>query len=327
MDPRPATPEPARQQMSPVEARSRRITPATVFATLGALFLALQAWIFIRWAAAGDAHAVPSAHDNISAPREAAVWAVQAVVVLLAAVYTWIVVRQCRRTGQITFDAALLLGYVLAFWQSPLFNYRALSIVVNRHTVNVATWGEQIPGWHSPPGQPETLLGLSGLGFVALMTWVWIQAWLTIRISRRFPQWGWGRLLPATLAAGFVVDWAIEAVWGSTGFFSYATQPTVLTLFEGHWYGMPLLYYAAVTLFISTGAVVIRHQAQARGTVPYIFRGTELLTGRAPAAVRLLAGIGLANILLLTYFAVTLLISHFLGGPMPSDTPGYMWTP
>jgi hypothetical protein len=282
----------------------RRVTPSGVFAALGVMFLACQLWIFIRWAADGQAHAVPSTPDIISVPHAVVTWMLQAVVLLLAVVFTGIVVRQCRRAGHITFDAALLLGYFLSFWQSPLFNYEKVALVVDRHSVNVTTWGPYVPGWDSPHprDQPETLLGLSGAGFVVLMTWVWIQAWLTGRIARRFPDWAWSRLLPASLLAGFTVELLIESIWMNTGFYSYA----------GHWRGLPLLYYAAVTLFISTAPVMIRHDAQARGTVAYIFLGTQALGVRLSATVRLLAGVGLANTLLMGYFFTCVLITHLL---------------
>jgi Spirocyclase AveC-like len=294
-----------------IEVR-RRVTPAAVFAALGVTFVAFQLWIFIRWAADGQAHPVSSTPDNISA---VATWMLQAVVLLLAVVFTGIVVCQCRRDGHITFDAALLLGYFLSFWQSPLFNYEKVALVVNRHSVNVTSWGPYIPGWDSPrpQDQPETLLGLSGAGFVLLMMWVWIQAWLTGRIARRFPDWTWSRLLPACLLAGLTVDVLIEAIWMNTGFYNYAASPTTLTLFHSHWSILPLLYFAAVTLFISTAAVVIRHDTQVRGTVPYIFCGTQTVGLRLSGTVRLLAGVGLANVLLLAYFITCVLITHFLG--------------
>jgi hypothetical protein len=283
--------------------RPRAITPATVFAALGGLFLACQLWIFIRWAAAGHARPVTS-----TAPNTVVTWTLQAVVLLLAIVFTGIVVRQCRRAGHITFDAALLLGYFLSFWQSPLINYQQIALVVTSHSINVTTWGDHIPGWDSPHprSQAETLLGISGAGFVALMTWMWIQSWLTSRIARRHPDWTWGRLLPASLLAGLAVDFLIESIWMNTGFYSYTVAPTPLTPLHGHWFGPHLLYYAAVTLFISTPAVMLRHDSRTRGTEPYIFRGA------LGSTVRLLAGVGLANLLLLTYFVTCVLITQLL---------------
>jgi uncharacterized protein DUF5135 len=278
--------------------------PSTVFAALGGLFLACQLWIFIRWAADGHARPVSS-----SASPTIITGTLQAVVLLLAIVFTGVVVRQCRRAGRITFDAALLLGYFLSFWQSPLINYRKLALVVSPHSVNVTTWGPYVPGWKGPHprNQAETLLGISGVGFVALMTWVWIQAWLTNRIARRHPDWTWNRLLPASLLTGLAVDFLIESIWMNTGFYSYTVAPTPLTPLHGHFFGPHLLYYAAVTLFISTPAVLIRHDAQTRGTDPFIFRGTH-----TSSTVRLLAGVGLANLLLLTYFITCGLITQFL---------------
>lgn len=278
--------------------------PNAIFATLGGLFLACQLWVFVRWAAAGDARPVAS-----TAPPTAVTWTLQAVVLLVAVVFTGVVVRQCRRAGHITFDAALLLGYFLSFWQSPLVNYEKLALVVTPRSINVMTWGPYIPGWDSPNprSQPETLLGISGAGFVALMTWVWIQAWLTGVIARRRPDWTWHRLLPASLLAGLVVDFLIESIWMNTGFYSYTVAPTPLTPLHGHWFGPHLLYYAAVTLFISTPAVMMRHDARTRGTDPYLFRG-----GHASGTVRLLAGVGLANLLLLAYFITCVVVTRLL---------------
>lgn len=283
--------------------------PRAVFAVLGGLFLACQLWIFIRWAAAGHARPVPS-----SASPTIVTGTLQAMVLLLAIVFTGVVVRQCRRAGHITFDAALLLGYFLSFWQSPLINYEQVALVVTHHSVNVTTWGPYIPGWDSPRPwrQAETLLGISGVGFIALMTWVWLQAWLTSRIARRHPDWTWHRLLPASLLAGLAVDFLIESIWMNTGFYSYTVAPTPLTPLHGHWFGPQLLYYAAVTLFISTPAVMIRHDARTRGTDPYIFRGTRTPGSHASSTMRLLAGVGLANLLLLTYFITCVLITQLL---------------
>lgn len=292
----------------------RQVTHARVFAALGVLFLGLQLWIFIRWAADGHAHPVTAPPDSIPISHAIISWTLQAVVLLLVIVFTAIVVRQCRRAGHITFDAALLLGFFLSFWQSPLFNYETVAIVATSHSVNVTTWGPYIPGWHSPhpQDQPETLLGLSGTGFIALMMWVWIQALLTRRIAQRFPHWTWTQLLPASLLAGLAVDILIESVWMNTGFYTYTTASTLLTPLHGRWFGPHLLYYAAVTLFISTPAVTIRHDAQTRGTNPYPFQGTQTLGIRHSTTLRLLVGIGLANTQLLTYFTTCVLITHLL---------------
>lgn len=280
-----------------------KATPSAFFAALGGLFLAGQLWIFIRWAADGNAHPVPS-----SASPTIVTWALQAVVLLLAIVFTGVVVRQSRRAGHVTFDAALLLGYFLSFWQSPLINYEKVALVVSHRSVNVTTWGPYIPGWDgpSPRSQAETLLGISGVGFIALMTWMWSQAWLTGRIARRHPDWTWGRLLPASLPAGLAVAFLLESIWMNTGFYSYTVTSSPLTPLHGHWFGPHLLYYAVVTLFISTPAVMIRHDARTRGADPYIFRGAR------SDAVRLLAGVGLANLLLLTYFVTCVLITQLL---------------
>lgn len=56
----------------------------------------------------------------------------------------------------------------------------------------------------------------------------------------------------------------------------------------------------------------LRHDARVE-TVPYIFRGSHILGSRAGAVLRLLAGVGLANVLLLAYFTGCVLVTHLLG--------------
>ncbi|MDI5979862.1 spirocyclase AveC family protein [Amycolatopsis magusensis] len=291
----------------------RRVTPAAILAALGAGFLAGQLWIFIRWAADGHARPVAPTPENISTSHSTVTWTLQGMVLLAAVVFIGVVTRQCRRAGYITFDAALLLGYFFSSWQSPLINYEKIALVVTPHSLNVTTWGPYIPGWDSPQplSQPETLLGVSGAGFGVLMTWVWIQAWLTGRIAQRFPGWTWRRLLPASVSAGFAVDFLIETLWRNTGFYSYTAAPSPLTPLHGYWAGPSLLYYVAVTLFISTPAVMLRPGAKTRADPLNLDRAPTL--GSSPGNfVRMLAGVGLANLLLLTYFISCGLITRLL---------------
>jgi len=301
-------------------------TPSGAFAVLGGAALVFQTWVLGRWVAGGGMHSAPSSGYRISTAREAVTWAAQGGIPVIALVMGLVIVRASRRAGRVTLDLALLLGFFLGFWQSPLFNYRQLAILMNRYAVNVTTWGPYIPGWHGPDagGQVETPLALSGVSFFLLILWYWVQGWATDRIAARRPHWGWGRLLPASLLAGWAGAAAIELAWMSTGLYSYAAPLAHLTLFPGHWYRLPLLYPLADAVFLSTAPVVMRHEELARGRVPYVFRGTELLALRSGNALRLLAGVGLANILLLGYFAACLLLSGSLAGPT-SDAPSYLW--
>ncbi|WP_424639434.1 spirocyclase AveC family protein [Embleya sp. AB8] len=289
--------------------------------------IAFQLWVFGRWAADGGFRAVASSGYEISSGRAAVTWAAQIAIGLTALVLGVVLVRSAWRARQVTLNLALFAGFMLSFWQSPLFNYEQRAIVLNRYALNVATWGPYIPGWNSPApqAQAESLLGLSGASFGLLLFWPWAQDWVTRRIAEWRPGWSWGRLLPVSLAAGVVTAALIEVIWMNTGLYAYATPLRGLTLFAGHWYGLPLLFPVVAALLIATPVVVLRHYARLHGTEVYLFRGSERLGRRTGQTLRLLSGVGLANIQLLCYFAANVLIAHALGGSTPTDMPSYLW--
>jgi hypothetical protein len=70
---------------------------------------------------------------------------------------------------------------------------------------------------------------------------------------------------------------------------------------------------------------MMRLYAQKRDATVHIFQGSELLgAARMRIGLRLLAGIGLANVVMLSTIIASICIGH-LGDPMPADIPSYLW--
>jgi Spirocyclase AveC-like len=310
-------------------SRRRWAQPVTILAGLGLLFLAVQVVVFTSWALDDAAHPVPADRYPISPGRATLLWVLQAAVAAIAITVSVVAIHRCLRTRQVTFDAALILGYTLAFWQSPLASYTQLVVVSSPHALNMATWGPYLPGWDSPhpEQQHEGLFALSGLGYTTLILWVWLQAFLIGRITNRFPRWGWLRVLLAAFVAGIAVDLLIEGVWLSTGIYTYLTHIPGWTLFPGRWYGLPLPYAAVVSAFISTGPALMRHYESAHGATPFIFCGIHQYRPHTRAAVRLAAGVGAVNVLLLAYFAGLVVLAALAGTPNLAVIPGHLWQP
>ncbi|WP_242905725.1 spirocyclase AveC family protein [Actinomadura terrae] len=307
--------------------RTRRLstTPAFWCALVGVAALLVQAWVLVRWAAAG-VRSPRYSGDSISSARTATIWTIQAGLVVIAIGTVVYLTRDCRRRRSLTLDAGLFLGLVLSSWQSPLFNYRETALVVNQHLVHVNSWGPYIPGWDPPHRefQIEAPIAVTWISFGLLILWVWLQAWMGNRIAARFPNLTWRRLVIAVFVAGLVTDFVIESAWLNTGVYSHAHAWRPVTLFAGHWYNVPLPAVFVASAF-TTPFVLMRYLERTRGVTPWIYRGAELASSsRAGNLTRVLAAIGAANVAVFAYLLWFILWAG-VGGPMPADTPSYMW--
>ncbi|MFY4722924.1 spirocyclase AveC family protein [Streptomyces sp. LaBMicrA B280] len=300
-------------------------TPAFWWALTGIVFTLAGAAVLTPWAV----HGVRSPHysgDSISPARTAVVITVQVLLVIALIACAVHLTRTSLRRGQVTLDAGIAAGFLISSWQSPLFDYRDITIVVNQHVAHVNSWGPYIPGWGPPHPelQIEAPIAVTGVGFGLLILWVWAQAFVGRKIADRFPRWGPLRLWTVIVAAGIVTDALIEAALLNTGVYSYAHAWKPVTLFAGHWYDIPLSAAFTATLF-TTPFVVMRHLERTRGAVPWIYRGAELAsTARGQNIIRILAGIGAGNVATLVYLVLCVLWG-LAGGPMPADTPSYLW--
>src|SRR5581483_5630419 len=67
----------------------------------------------------------------------------------MAGLVAWLVLRPLARRSEIGFDGLFVLAALaLNFWD-PMDNYRFFAFQYNAHFVNVASWGDQIPGFAS----------------------------------------------------------------------------------------------------------------------------------------------------------------------------------
>ncbi|MFD3925652.1 spirocyclase AveC family protein [Streptomyces sp. NPDC058614] len=324
----PATQRPSSTAAAtPGPPAARLVSPATVAAALGVALLLFQGWIYIRWIAAGDARLIPTGDYTISPGRSAVAWAVQGFIALAAVLIVWKVIRDSRRARAVTLNAALVVGFVCSGWQNPIFNYDRLTLLTSQHMWSLQSWGPYIPGWDSPHPeyQAQNIFSLSFFGMTTVIVWPWLQGWITARVVDRRPHWGWGRFLAATIAAGLCADTVLGVTWMQTGAFARISADGPLTLFPGHWYGVSLPYVLCVVVGLATPTVAMQHHARKHNAIPLIFRGSERFGPRGQNTLKLLAGIGWANLTVFAYIAGCALIGTLVAAPMPSDVPSYLW--
>ncbi|MEH6374741.1 spirocyclase AveC family protein [Streptomyces sp. KLMMK] len=290
--------------------------------------LLLQAVVYGQWAADGGIRDGAPGDYEISPGRLVIIWGFQGFLVLGVIVFGVLLVRDCRRARTVTLPAALFVGFYFCVWLDPILNYRYLTYIANRQAPNVTSWGPYIPGWNPPHPELaiESLFAASGFVYGLMVAWPLLQWLITDRIAAKRPHWGMARLLAATMVVGVVVDTVAEGLWLQTGLLSYPSSLQALSLFGGHWYQVPLQMGLMVALLFGTPIVMMRLYAIRHGTTVHIFRGSETVSTRWSGWLRLLAGIGFTNVLILVFCIVAQFVQYFAGtDPMPADTPAYLW--
>ncbi|MFF0148171.1 uncharacterized protein DUF5135 [Amycolatopsis sulphurea] len=287
-----------------LDTRRRRLTPVVVWAGIGALFLAAEGWVLVRWVPDGGVHSVPP-RDEISPARTVVLWATQIILALVVCASAWYSVRTSRREGRVSVFAALFVGCLSGFWLTPIVNYQDLVEVVSHHVLHVSTWGPYIPGWHGPEPdqQVESVVAVTGIATCIVIWWIYIALFIIRGIARARPRWGLPTLLAAAVLASLVTELVIEGPWMLAGTYRWGI-PASLAIFAGQPHQVPLYTVVPATLFIALPGAVAIYWAERRNTEVHFLRGSNR------SLLRLLAGVGFGQLCILFYVIGDALIAH-----------------
>lgn len=304
----------------PVE---RKFKPVMFFAAIGALFLALEVYIYIDWIFfSGKFKRTPQGPTPIPEwMRQGALWVtIVTAAGFLAAIY-FFVIKPLRRDGRLSTDGLLAISFILIYWQDPLLNYTVTVSTYNTVFPNWGSWTQSVPGWLSPRGsQMAEPLIWSGPTYLAACFTACVAAnWLMRKFKARHPQTGTLGMIGICVAGFMVVDFVAESFWMRLGTYTYAGTIPWLTMFRGHYYQFPT--YEILLGGITWGAwACLRYFRNDKGQT-VVERGIEEIRGtqRQKTFVRflaLLAGVNLSMLLLYNlphqWFAM-----H--AGPWPKD--------
>ena len=313
---------------SAVGGGRRKARPVLWWAAAGVLFLGLAIYVWTMWFVSGDAHRV---QPGITPVPE---WMKimnrsEEVAGTLASIYFFyrFVYRQWRREGHITLDGMLCVGFVLIFWQDPLFNYTQAQFSYNSAFFNLGSWAEHIPGWMSPNGKnlPDPL-------FIAIPAYIiyWFGGCLVANHIMGKAQARWARLgrsgtVGVCFAFWFVLGVVSEVVWLRTGFYHIGGAMSGWTLFHGHYYAYPLyqgfLWAGVCTIFAS-----VRYFRNDKGQT-IAERGVDRLnvSPKAKNAIRFFAIIGVLNVFYIGAYAVPIQWFGQRADTWPPDVQKRSW--
>lgn len=294
----PARPEPQ------AVAEARTLSPPSsayrVWATVGAVFLAVQAWTWASWLADGPGQI--TRFRDTSAPAWKWVIALQAFQVVSTAVVLAAVVRHARRERAVTLNVLYVLGCLCLVWLDPMLNYFRIGFFYSSNFLNVESWLGHIPGQIAPyvnvTPQPllwevATYTGVF-LAFTLLLARVWR------RLAMRVPAAGAPLLFGGTLVVAIGLNLALELPFVRTGVFAYPAASHRFALWGGETYQFPLVENLGAALFwTASAALFVTARA---GGLTAVERGVDRVrAGRRRVGLRFLAITGYLHVIFLAF--------------------------
>lgn len=270
--------------------RPRRWEPLGTWATLGAAFVAVQAYVYIRWLASGNAAPRPApAIEAIPDSTKISAWIVQVSVVVIVVSIVVALARECWRARRLTLDAMLAIAWLSVEWQDPIINYVRSSFFYSSYLWHVSSWAPYIPGWASPNAgnlpQPFTI---SGIGYLQAVPAIVATTRILHRVTARWPGTPKSVLFLLALLIGGALEISFELLAVRTHLYAYAGVHREWSIWGGQTYQFPVYeaivigaIYAAVTMLRfhvdDNGRTVVERDGEARGRSRPLLRTLALV--------------------------------------------------
>lgn len=301
------------------------VSPVSVWVAAGVLCTVIQAAVFGRWIADGgyrlNAGARPAAPPT-ALILQGVFTALCVVVLALLIRMAW---RQSRAERRLSFDAAGIIGFLMAAWLDPVQNYLHPVFVQNIHALTpIGSWGPYLPGWQGSAAHTVTWLWLPLLPmYGAFYAAVLLISAMMRRVHARRPHWSRARLYGASYLISYLSVALLTQIYPLLAVGVWGHPIRALTLFDGHWYQWPL-YEAPVTALVVLLPAVLRFQHLTQGR-SMVERGIEQLPAARQSAARVLAVTAWMNGAVLLYMLAQILLSLLPGSP-PQSLPDHFRT-
>ena len=292
-----------------------------VLSAVGVAFLVYQSIGWIGWIADGPVQ-LTKYRDTASLS-----WKIcklyECLAVITAIAVARVVVRECVRERQLTFDALFCLACFTLFWQDPMANFFQPLFLWSQNWINLNDWMGYLP-WSPNPDAGRSAEPILNDGLNYLVAWLAfamvlnraMQAW-----EARHPGGSRGTLVAIAFALGAVTDILLEApmYWFDT--WQFPGSPDV-----GFWadtgHKFPAYEFVSGAIMFSLVAS-IRYFRDANG-LRFPERGLERYPRRMRKTLTFLAMAGLFNTVYLADNAVYMFLGTHSGTykPMPAHIVG-----
>lgn len=298
-------------------------TPIKVWAVIGALVLALEAYVLIAWIVSGNASPVDTGADAVPTYMKwfGHTWEVLGLIALVVFVNHYLI-KPWRRERRLTLDGLFVLVFFTIYWQDPLYVYAAPQSNYNSMFWNLGSWLGNVPGVMTHNGErfAEPLLWTGPIYVYLVFGSVLVACWLMRKIRARWPGLSNVQLVLVCLAFFFPLDFIIEGlVVLPMGIYHYGGAIDWLTFNHGKYYQFPLYE----TLFWGTcwaSFACLRFFIDDKGHT-LVERGVDELRApeRRKTVMRFLALAGAVNVLFFVLYDVPMNVMGAHSDPWPAD--------
>jgi hypothetical protein len=314
-----------RQESPPVEGvatRPRKSYPVQWWAVVGAGVLLVQAVVLFRWFATGEAVPTPTGPTPVPGWMSIGIHSYEAVSALAAIViFYYFLWKPWRREGRLSLDGMLCIAWVQAYFlQDPGYNYFHAGFSYSSVQLNLGSWTSQIPGWTSPNAHrmPEPLVGIGGLYLWGFFGGTVLCCLVMRAVRRRFPNIGTAGLIAVAIGTWFVLDF-VEVALMALGLWHYGGAWADYSIFPDSRLKFPLYEPVFVGLFLGASSCM-RFFLDDRGRT-VAERGIDQVnvTGGKATVLRLLAIIGMLNVLYAALYNGPMQFFNMKADPWPQD--------
>lgn len=284
----------------------RRNLPVNIWAFVGALIIAFEVFVLVRWVSGPFFERVPAGASEPPTAMKVILmaWQIGSIPATLTLVWFFIV-RPWRRDRQLGIDGILTIAFLTMWWQDPISSYGGHWFTYNTWMFNRGSWVNSIPGWGSY-GEPGAMLSEPILFTPFAYCYIFVPvmifgSWFMKKLRSRWPSMSALSLILWTYLLMMAFDVVLEGLlWLPMGIFAYQ---------GGHWSIFPDRYHSfpiheALTIGGTfTIAAALRFFVNDKGQ-SFFERGAEDVRGGAlkKTATRALAAIAVVQIgFLLTY--------------------------
>jgi Spirocyclase AveC-like len=296
------------QALPETSATPRPTRPVVVWASVGGLVLAFQAYVWIRWISGPLFKRVPTGPSDPPTYMKVSMIGLEILCPLIAClVFYRLVIMPWRRERTIGYDGLFAITGLLLWFQDPLAGYFGNWFSYNTYMVNFGSWVGDVPGWSSF-ASPGHTLAEPVLFTPFLMVFGWLGAAAlgckAMRAARRRrPSLGTPALIGICFVSMVLTAAVAEGcVFIPLGLYTYAGGP--LAIFPSHYFKYPITESLSCAALI-TGFACLRFFTNDRGET-LAERGSQTLRGGSgrTALVRGLAVFGAASVFATATFTI-----------------------
>ena len=294
---------------------TRSTPPVKMWALFGAAWVALIAYVLIKWVTGPYFKSVSQGPTHVPGWMHVELigWQVVSIPAALYVIYRF-VVKPWRRDRHIGVDGLLVIGFSLMWFQDPLSSAGNHWFVYNTSMVNLGSWANSLP-WFAGFGKPGAMTSEPILFTPAAYVYIMMIAagagcWSMRWAKRRWPRITTGGLVAWCFVSLCVFDVVLEGlIWLPLGVFEYP---------GGHWSLFPSTYHKyPLNEMLTIGAVFtaiscLKFFTDDKGHM-WIERGIDRVKGGAgkKLALRGLAAIAAMQLIM------------FLGYNVPNTAIGF----